>query len=74
MMGKFTKLTDSDLDRIYKKYVKDTHHVVCNKSHIHGFECVDFNDEQIMIIERLRVEVVLLRDKLKSIEGIINGR
>ena len=23
MMGKFTKLTDSDLDRIYKKYVND---------------------------------------------------
>jgi hypothetical protein len=67
---KFQPLTDSDLDRIFQKYIKNKHRVLCDEYHAHGFECVEFDDETTMIIERLRVEVCLLRDKLKEIEHI----
>ena len=70
MISKFKKLTDADLERIFQKFVKDRHRVCCSENHTHGFDCVEFADEQTMLIERLRVEVVLLRDRLKQIEEI----
>ena len=71
MMGKFKRLSDLDLERIFDKFVKKNHRVVCSENHIHGFDCVDFDDEKTMIIERLRVEVICLQDKLKQIETIV---
>lgn len=71
MNSKFEPLTDSDLNRIFEKFVKGKHKVYCETYHNHGFNCVEFDDEQTMIIERLRVEVVLLRDKLKQIEAVV---
>ena len=71
MMSKFQRLTDAELDRIFEKFVKNKHRVSCNEYHAHGFDCVDFDDETTMIIERLRVEVVMLRDRLKQIEDIV---
>ena len=70
MNMKFQPLTDSDLDRIFQKYIKNCHHVCCDEHHSHGFECIEFDDEETAIIERLRVEVCILRDKLKEIENI----
>jgi hypothetical protein len=60
-------LTDADLERIFQKYIKGKHHVNCNEFHAHGFDCVTFDDEQTMIIDRLRVEVLVLRGKLDKI-------
>ena len=71
MVIKFSQLTDNDLMRIFNRFVKDKHKVVCNKPHVHGIECIDFDDEQTMIIERLRIEVVLLRAKQKEIADIL---
>lgn len=65
------KLTQADLDRIYQKFVQGKHQLHCNETHSHGFNCVKFQDEETMIIERLRVEVVLLRKKLADIASII---
>lgn len=70
MRGVFKTLTDEDLKRIYDKYVHGNLRVVCSQNHIHGFQCADFNDEKTMTIERLRAEVLLLRDKLKKIGEI----
>lgn len=70
-MMKFQKLTDDDLERVFQKFVKGRHRVTCNEYHAHGFECVDFDDEQTMIIDRLRVEVILLRHKLEEIQDIV---
>ena len=64
--GQFKPLTDEDLQRIFEKYVNDRHRVSCCDYHAHGFDCVTFDDETTMIIERLRLEVVILRDKLKK--------
>lgn len=71
MMNKFTRLTDDELERIFDKFVKGKHRVYCNEYHAHGFDCVDFDDEQTMILDRLRVEVILLRNKLREIEAIV---
>ena len=71
MTSKFQRLTDAELDRIFQKFVKDKHRVVCDEYHAHGFDCVEFDDEQTMIIDRLRVEVIMLRDKLKQVEEIL---
>lgn len=70
MNSGFKRLTDADLQRIFDKFVKDKHSVACDEYHAHGFDCVEFADESTMIIERLRVEVIMLRDKLKEIEAI----
>jgi hypothetical protein len=67
MIGKFTKLTDADLERIFNKYVKKQCRVQCAENHEHGFDCIEFEDEQTMILDRLRVEVIFLRAKLKEI-------
>lgn len=71
MMSKFKALTEADLDKIFKKFVAGKHRVTCDENHAHGFGCVDFDDETIMVIERLRVEVLLLRGKLKEISDIV---
>ena len=70
MMMKFKPLMDADLERIFQRFVDGKHRVNCSEFHAHGFECVDFDDEQTMIIDRLRVEVLVLRDKLKEIQEI----
>lgn len=70
MMGNFQKLTDVDLDRIFAKYVKDRSRVCCDEYHAHGFNCVLFDDEQTMVLERLRLEVIMQRDKLKKVSEI----
>lgn len=59
MMREFKRLTDAELQRIFDKFVKSKHRVVCDKYHAHGFDCIDFADEQTMIIDRLRVEVIV---------------
>lgn len=70
MVGLFKPLTDKELERIYKKYVLGNHKVICAQNHVHGFNCVEFASEQTMIIERLRVEVILLKHKLTQINNI----
>jgi hypothetical protein len=70
MTSTLQRLTDADLDRIFKKFVKPRVHVNCTERHVHGFNCADFDDEQTMVIERLRVEVVMLRSKLRKIEEL----
>lgn len=70
MMGKFLSLTDEDLERIFQKYVKDGHRISCDEHHSHSFDCVNFDDERTMILERLRVEVKLQREKLKQISSL----
>lgn len=70
-MSKFKALTEADLDKVFKKFVVGKHRVTCDENHAHGFGCVDFDDETILVIERLRVEVLLLRGKLKEISDIV---
>jgi hypothetical protein len=70
MMMTFKPLTDEDLTRIFDKYVKNNHTVDCTEYHTHGFDCVNFKDEQTMTIERLRLEVVILKRKLEEIVDI----
>lgn len=63
-------LTDADLERIFEKYIKGKHRVNCNEFHAHGYDCVEFEDEQTMLMDRLRVEILILRGKLKDIAKI----
>lgn len=66
-------LTSDDLDKIFQKYVDKHVRVSCDEYHAHGFNCAAFDSEQVMILERLRVEVELLQDKLKKISKLANG-
>ena len=70
--GQFKPFTDADLQRIFEKYIKDKHRVHCDEYHAHGFDCVLFEDEQTMILERLRLEVVTLREKIKKVSDILD--
>ena len=72
IQGQFKPLSDNDLQRIFDKYIKDKHQVHCSEYHGHGFDCVLFEDEQTMMMERLRLEIVILRDKLKKISEIVD--
>ncbi len=70
MRDTFKALSPEDIQRVYSKYVDGNYTVVCNQNHVHTYNCIDFNNEYTMVIERLRLEVVLLNDKLTKIEEI----
>lgn len=66
----FKPLTHEDLDEIFNKHVKQKCHVSCDEYHAHGFNCAVFTTEEVMVLERLRVEVSILLDKLEEIKKL----
>jgi hypothetical protein len=63
-------LRKEDIDEIFKKYVKTHTKIACDEYHAHSFDCAVFDSEEIMILERLRVEVIILQDKLEQINKL----
>ena len=72
IQGQFKPLTDEDLQRVFDKYVKPKYIVSCDEYHAHSFDCVMFEDETTMLIERLRLEIVTLREKIKKVSDILD--